>query len=219
MTPITPPEQQETSLEDLDRILKAAKADGAGDVDIGAVADGGAAGLPPVHLWNPEHCGDIGMEIRRDGSWWYAGSRIGRERLVKLFSRILRKDDDGRHYLVTPVEKVVVHVEVAPFLAVRLDVLEVEGERRLRFTTNVGDGVDAGPDRPIRVEIDPRSQEPTPFVNVRAGLDALMTRPCFFDLVEAADEVDGANGRALVARSRGATFDIGALAGCDESGA
>jgi len=76
------------------------------------VADGGAEGLPPVHLWNPEHCGDIGMEIRRDGSWWYAGSRIGRERLVKLFARILRKDDDGVHYLVTPVEKVVVHVEI-----------------------------------------------------------------------------------------------------------
>jgi len=173
------------------------------------VADGGAEGLPPVHLWNPEHCGDIGMEIRRDGSWWYAGSRIGRERLVKLFARILRKDDDGVHYLVTPVEKVVVHVEIAPFLAVRMDVIDDGDTPRLRFTTNLGDVVDAGLERPIRVETDPETLEPTPFVNVRAGLEALMTRSVFFDLAEVAEEVSTPDGLQLVVRSCGASFPIG----------
>jgi hypothetical protein len=170
-------------------------------------ADGGAHGLPPVHLWNPEHCGDIGMEIRRDGSWWSEGSRIGRESLVKLFARILRKDDDGLHYLVTPHEKVIVHVEAAPFLAVRLDAVGAGADRRLRFATNLGDLVDAGPARPIRVETDPATGEPAPFVLVRARLEALMTRPVFFDLVELAEAQAG----RLFAHSLGEVFDLGAL--------
>jgi hypothetical protein len=170
-------------------------------------ADGGEQGLPPVHRWNPSHCGDIGMEIRRDGSWWAEGSRIGRESLVKLFARILRKDDDGLHYLVTPHEKVVVQVAAAPFLAVRLDVAGAGADRRLRFTTNLGDVVDAGPARPIRVETDALTAEPTPFVLVRARLEALMTRPVFYDLVEHAEERDA----RLLVRSQGAEFDLGAL--------
>jgi hypothetical protein len=175
------------------------------------IADGGAQALPPVHLWNPAHCGDIGMEIRRDGSWWAEGSRIGRESLVKLFARILRKDDDGLHYLVTPHEKVVVRVEAAPFLAVRLETIGAIGTgaaRRLRFTTNLGDEVDAGPERPIRVTTDPATGEPRPFVLVRARLEALMTRPVFFELVELAES----DGGRLIARSGGEAFDLGALA-------
>ena len=156
------------------------------------------------------------MEIRRDGSWWYRGSRIGRTRLVKLFARILRKDDDGMHYLVTPVEKVLVHVETAPFLAVRLDVLDAGGDagpgapeqtRRLRFTTNLGDSVDAGPERPIRVTADTASGAPAPFVAVRGRLEALMTRAVFFDLVETAVEQPlGDGARRWVAWSQGAEF-------------
>lgn len=180
------------------------------DQAVGAAAvraDGGAAGLPPVHLWNPVHCGDIGMEIRRDGSWWAEGSRIGRESLVKLFARILRKDDDGLHYLVTPHEKVVVRVETAPFLAVRLDALGQGEQRRLRFTTNLGDVVDAGPARPIRVETDPATAEPAPFVLVRARLEAMMTRPVFFDLVELGE----AEGGRMVVRSQGRAFSLGVV--------
>ena len=199
-------------MNDLDRLIagaeqaKGAPADVAGSAET-VIADGGAASTPSVHAWNPDHCGDIGLEIRRDGSWWYRGSRIGRERLVKLFARILRKDDDGLHYLVTPVEKIVIHVETAPFLAVRLDVLDAGAAPRLRFTTNLGDVVDAGPERPIRVETDPDTLEPTPFVRIRGGLDALMTRPVFFDLVEAAQREETGGGReAWVAGSQGARF-------------
>lgn len=196
--------RKEGALEGLGRLIDAAAAAVAE-----AVADGGAAEAPPVHAWSPARCGDIGLEIRRDGSWWYGGTRIGRERLVRLFARILRKDDDGLHYLVTPVEKVLVRVETAPFLAIRLDALSVEGEAepRLRFTTNLGDVVDAGPDRPIRVETDPETGEPAPFVRVRARLEALMTRPVFFDLVErACEEALPGGGRRWIARSRGAGF-------------
>ncbi len=164
---------------------------------------------PPVDLWNPEHCGDIGMEIRRDGSWWYQGSRIGRERLVRLFARILRKDDDGVHYLVTPVEKIVVHVELAPLLAVRVDALNEDGRPRLAFATNVGDVFVAGPDHPILVSTDPDTLAPTPLVRVRGKLDALMTRPCFFDLVELAEIRDTQRGRVLTVESDGARFELG----------
>jgi hypothetical protein len=173
----------------------------------GPVADGGLAGLPPVHLWSPGHCGDIGLSIGRDGSWRRNGSPIERERLVRLFARILRKDDDGLHYLVTPHEKVLVTVEAAPFLAVAVEALGEGEDRTLRFTTNLGDQVDAGPDRPIRVETDPATGEPRPFVLVRARLEALMTRPVFFELVELAEP----EGDQLAVRSRGATFALGDL--------
>lgn len=178
-------------------------------------ADGGTSGLPPVHLWNPSHCDDIGMEIRRDGSWWHDGGRISRERMVKAFSRILRKDPDGRHYLVTPVEKVVVHVEIAPFLAVRVDRIGAGDEARLRFSTNLGDEVDAGPERPIRVETDAETGEPRPFVRVRANLDALVTRSTFLELVEFAAPSREDPDRLVVA-SLGQTFDLGSSNGASD---
>ena len=80
-------------------------------------------GLPPVEKWHPEYCGEMDMVIKRDGSWWHEGSRITRDRLVRLFSTILRKDDDGIHYLVTPVEQIAIKVEVAPFIATRVDIV------------------------------------------------------------------------------------------------
>lgn len=151
--------------------------------------DGLEGKLPPVHLWNPIHCGDIGMEIRKDGSWWHEGSRIGRQRLVKLFSRILRKDDDGEIYLVTPYEKVIVRVEDAPFLAVRVDRAGEPGpEQVLAFTTNLGDVTLAGVDAALRVETDAETQEPAPYVLVRGGLEAKLTRPVFYDLADMAVE-------------------------------
>ncbi len=143
-----------------------------------------AKGLPPVHLWNPEFCGDLDMRIARDGTWFYLGTPIGRERLVRLFSTVLRHDEDGKYYLVTPVEKVGITVEDAPFVAVAM---KVEGEGRdqvLTFTTNVGDETVAGEEHPMRFEIDEGTGEPAPYVHVRARRDALINRAVFYDLVE-----------------------------------
>jgi hypothetical protein len=159
-------------------------------------------GLPPVHLWNPAHCGRIDIRIRKDGVWMHEGSPIGRPALVRLFSTVLRKDPDGFH-LVTPVEKLAIEVEAAPFLAVRLDRV---GEA-LRFTTNVGDVVETSEANPIRVETDPATGEPAPYVHVRRGLEARLTRPVFYELVEMAEP----RGARLCAVSHGAVFDLGAL--------
>lgn len=140
-------------------------------------------GLPPVHLWNPPFCGDLDMRIARDGTWFYLGTPIGRPELVRLFSTILRKDGE-KYFLVTPVEKVGITVDDAPFVAVDAEA-EGEGPRQsLRFETNVGDHVIAGPEHPIRVERDPETGEPAPYVMVRAGLEALIDRKTFYRLVE-----------------------------------
>ncbi|WP_374516430.1 DUF1285 domain-containing protein [Brevundimonas sp.] len=157
-------------------------------------------GLPPVHLWNPAHCGDIDIVIRRDGVWMHEGSPIGRAELVRLFSTVLRKDPDG-YCLVTPVEKLTIRVEDLPFRAVAL---ESRGDG-LVFTTDVGDVAEAGPDRPIVVETDPATGEPSPRVRVRADLWARIARPIFYQLVDMA-EVEGDR---LVVRSKGATFPLG----------
>ena len=157
-------------------------------------------GLPPVHLWNPAHCGEIDIRIRRDGGWWHEGTPIGRPALVRLFSTVLRKDPDGFH-LVTPVEKLKIAVDDAPFVAVRVDRV---GEA-LVFLTNVGDTVEAGPENPLRVETDPVTGEPAPYVHVRRGLEARLSRPVFYELVEMAELLDGRFG----VTSHGAWFDLG----------
>jgi hypothetical protein len=151
-------------------------------------------GLPPVHLWNPEHCGAMDLVIKRDGSWWHEGQRMTRQSLPRLFSTILRKDDDGVHYLVTPVEKIAIEVEVTPFLGVRVDASGIGNKQSLIFTTNFGDLTEAGPDRPICVSFDTTCGEPTPLVRVRGALDALLTRPVFYELVELAVEHEGVFG-------------------------
>ena len=136
-------------------------------------------GLPPVHEWNPPFCGDLDMRIARDGTWFYLGTPIGRSELVKLFSSILRKDGDD-YFLVTPVEKVGITVDDAPFVAVDFEI--VDGN--LRFETHVGDFATAGPDHPIRVERDPETGEPSPYVLIRANLEALIDRKSFYRLVD-----------------------------------
>ncbi len=178
-----------------------------------AIAPDGLEGpLPPVHLWNPQNCGDIQMEIRADGSWWHEGSKIKRERLVKLFSRILRKDPDGKIYLVTPYEKVIVHVEDAPFLAVRVDRVGQPGmDQTLVFKTNLGDIVTAGADLPIRVETDPETLEPSPYVLVRGGLEAKLTRPVFYELADMAEAYEGSAGQ-LGVWSQKQFFELGPAA-------
>jgi len=160
-------------------------------------------GLPPVHLWNPAHCGEIDIVIKRDGRWLHEGAQINREALVRLFSTVLRKDPDGFH-LVTPVEKMRITVEDAPFIAIRVD---RDGDA-LRFTTNVGDEVEAGPDNPIRVEIAPDG-EPRPYVHVRRGLEALIARPVFYELVEMAEPRVTPDGETLGVASNGAWFPVG----------
>ena len=173
-----------------------------------ARAAGAARGLPPVHLWNPPHCGVIDIVIRRDGLWMHEGSPIGREALVRLFSTVLRLDPDGFH-LVTPAEKLKITVEDAPFLAVRVDRTDAGA---LRFTTNVGDEVEAGPDHPLRVETDARTGEPAPYLHVRRGLEARLTRPVFYELVEMAELREAPEGRRFEVGSNGAWFPVGAAA-------
>jgi hypothetical protein len=154
-------------------------------------SESGERGLPPVHLWEPDYCGDIGMKIARDGQWYYANSPIARKKLVRLFSTILRHDEDGEHYLVTPVEKIRVEVEDAPFIAALMSVRGAGRAQVLRFETNVGDFTEAGPDHLLRFEIDNKSGEPSPYVHVRARLEGLIARPVFYDLVELAEVHEG----------------------------
>lgn len=163
-----------------------------------------ARGLPPVHLWNPAHCGDIDIVIKRDGTWFHEGTPIGREALVRLFSTVLRLDPDG-HHLVTPAEKLKIAVEDAPFLAVRVD--REDGD--LVFTTNVGDRVTAGPDNAITVGVEPGGEEPAPYLHVRRGLTARINRPVFYELVELAEERPTAAGPQLGVESGGVFFPVG----------
>lgn len=153
-----------------------------------------ARGPAPVHLWNPEHCGDIGLRIGADGTWYFQESPIGRKALVRLFATILRKDDDGKHYLVTPVEKIEVGVADAPFLAVEM-VTPVAEEKNapLIFRTNVGDEVVAGREHPLRFEHDGENGGVKPYILVRGALEALVTRALMYDLIElgVCAQVDG----------------------------
>jgi hypothetical protein len=146
---------------------------------------------PPVHLWNPDFCGDLDMEIRRDGTWFYLGTPIGRFPLVKLFASIL-KLEDGKYFLVTPVEKVGIRVVDAPFVAVDMDAAGDGRDQVMTFTTNVEDVVVADADHPIRVERD-ETGEPSPYIHIRAGLEALIDRKTFYRMIELGEshEVEG----------------------------
>jgi hypothetical protein len=183
----------ESSLADLYEVARQAAASG--------------RGLPPVHLWNPANCGEIDIRIRKDGVWLYQGSPIGRPELVRLFSSVLRKDADGT-YLVTPVEKLKITVEDAPFTAIGV---ERNGEA-VRFVTNVGEIVEAGPEHALRVETS-SAGEPRPYLHVRAGLEALVLRAVFYELVEMAEPRTTDAGLRLMLVSNGAWFDLGALDG------
>lgn len=140
-------------------------------------------GLPPVHLWNPPFCGDLDIRIARDGTWFYLGTPFGRMELVKLFSSIL-KLEDGKYFLVTPVEKVGITVDDAPFVAVDFETSEAGSGQVLTFETHVGDFAVAGPEHAIRVVRDPETGEPSPYIMIRAGLEALIDRKSFYRLVD-----------------------------------
>lgn len=171
-----------------------------------------ADGYPPVDRWEPEYCGEMDLVIKRDGSWWHEGARIGREKLVRLFARILRKDADGETYLVTPVEKIKIKVEAAPFTAVRVDRSGSGQDQKLAFLTNLDDAVIAGPEHPLRVEI-AEDGEPEPYVHVRGRLEALITRAAFYDLVEFAERGENDQGEPVMGVwSRGVFFPLGPAA-------
>lgn len=150
-------------------------------------------GLPPVELWEPDYCGEMDMVIRRDGSWWHEGRRITRDRLTRLFARILRKDDDGVHYLVTPVEKIGITVEVAPFLAIRMDRIGDGCDQVLVFETNMGDLVELGTDHGFTL-CEAEDGQPVPLIHVRGRLQALLSRPVFYELVDLMGEHQGRDG-------------------------
>ena len=149
-----------------------------------------ARGLPPVESWDPPFCGDLDIRIARDGTWFYLGTPIGRPELVRLFSTILRKDGDA-YFLVTPVEKVGIIVDDAPFVAVDFEATGAGDAMSIKFETNMGDTAIAGSDNPIRVERDPNTGEPSPYIHIRAGLEALIDRKSFYRLVDIGAHHDG----------------------------
>jgi hypothetical protein len=173
-----------------------------------AGAETGGRGLPPVERWNPPFCGDIDMEIRADGTWFYLGTPIGRAPLVRLFSTVLRKDEDGRTYLVTPVEKVGIRVVDAPFLAVEMNVSGNGAAQTLTFRTNVGDVVEAGLEHPLRFVIEGENSELKPYLLVRGRLEALVSRAVMYDLVALGETIaiDGVDMFAV--RSGGRVFPV-----------
>ena len=127
---------------------------------------------PPVHLWNPDFCGDLDMRIARDGTWYYLGSPIGRKPLVKLFSSVIRKDGDD-YFLVTPVEKIGIIVDDAPFVAVEMFCEGTGKDQVVSFRTQVDDYVIIDKDHPFRIDFNPETQEPAPYITVRRNLEAL----------------------------------------------
>jgi hypothetical protein len=169
--------------------------------EIAALADGDA--LPPVERWHPDHCGDSEMRIARDGTWYHQGSPIGRQAMVRTFSRILRREPDGSHVLVTPVEKLDIAVEDAAFVAVEMK-SEGEGvDRELAFQLNTGDVVIAGPDHPLTFRN--TAGGPHPYLAVRGGLEALVSRSLYYELANIAlDEGD----KPPSVWSRGARFAL-----------
>ncbi|MFC3205206.1 MAG: DUF1285 domain-containing protein [Mesorhizobium sp.] len=193
------PERQETL---------AAAADSRGLEALISRAARAGKGLPPVERWNPPFCGDIDMEIRQDGTWFYMGTPIGRMPLVQLFSTVLRKDEDGKTYLVTPVERVGIRVADAPFVAVEADISGEGGEQAITLRTNVGDVVEVGPGHPLRFVDEAETGGLKPYVLVRGRLEALVARSVMYELVGHGEEimVDGTLVFAL--RSRGEVYPI-----------
>jgi len=166
--------------------------------------------LPPLEEWHPELSGDMDLVIRRDGTWLYQGKPIAREETVRLFARILRREDDGEFYLVTPVEKWRIQVEDAPLLAYALNVNEVDGEQVLRVTTNMGETLEIGDEHPLSVGEYPETGEPRPVIGVRHGVEARLTTQTFYELADLAIERKEADGRIVYGvMSRGRFWPIG----------
>lgn len=161
-------------------------------------------GPAPVHLWNPPFCGDLDIRIAADGSWHYLGTPIGRPAMVRLFASVLKREGD-RYFLVTPVEKVGIKVDDAPFLAVAMEAMEQTPSRALVFRTNVDDVVTCGAGHALRFKPEPGTGGIKPYLHVRGGLWALVTRSLFLDLV-ALGEVREHEGRRMFGVASGSEF-------------
>ncbi len=165
--------------------------------------------LPPVHLWNPPLSGEMDMRIAADGSWFYQGSKIERQPMVKLFSTILKRESDD-YFLITPVEKYKIQVDDAPFVAVEVDKV-LSDTQTLLFRTNVDDEILAGVDHQIHVNTDLVTSQPRPYLHIREGLYALIHRNVFYQLVEWAQEQKKDGTTALIIQSQGQQFELGRL--------
>lgn len=161
---------------------------------------------PPVHLWEPDFCGDIDMRIAADGTWFYMGTPITRERMVRLFSSVLRKDADDKTYLITPIEKIGITVDDAHFTVILAEQHAGDDGPVIHMTTNVGDQFFVDDDHELWVVIDEKTQEPRPYVRVRGNLTALISRTVFYQLVDWATL--GADG-ALVLQSGACRYALG----------
>ena len=171
-----------------------------------ATANPAGKGLPPVHLWNPPFCGDLDMRIASDGTWFYMGTPIGRPALVRLFSTILKRED-GKHFLVTPVEKVGIRVDDAPFLAVEMLKEKHGRDRLLRFRTNVDDWVEAGPGHALKF-VPEATGGLKPYVHVRRDLWAKVTRALFYDLVALGEQRELGGKQMFGVASKGEFFSM-----------
>ena len=164
-------------------------------------------GIPPVEKWNPPFCGEIDMHILRNGKWTYMGSEIKRPAMIKLFSNIVRLDDDGHYYLVTPVEKVRIKVDDVPFVAVSMKKIKEEGVNCLSFTTNVQDEVTLSKENPIEIVIND-NDEPSPYITIRKNLKALISRSVYYDLINMAEEEIIDDKKFLVIKSNNTLFKL-----------
>ncbi len=172
---------------------------------------GDEPGAAPHWEFDPKTCRDFGIRIGRDGTWYYHGTPIGRKPMCKLFSTVLRRDDVGNFYLVTPVEAGRIDVDDAPFTAVEVISEGAGEERMITFRTNLDHMITVGPDNPIRVIDDVESGEPSPYVLVRDNLEALILRPQFYQLVEMAEERAEGDSTVFGIWSGGVFFQLGAV--------
>ena len=163
--------------------------------------------LPPIEKWNPPFCGDIDMTISKSGKWYYMGSEIKRPAMVKLFSGILRLESDNSYYLVTPVEKVRIQVEDAPFVAVAITKEQSEGMKTVTFRTNLNDEIVLSKENPLSIEIK-QNGEPSPYITVRNNLRALISRSVFYELVDLAETIPIDGVLYLAIKSQGEIFKI-----------
>ncbi len=178
--------------------------------DIFAAIEAGDAASAAKREWNPSRSGEIDIRIAADGTWYHEGRAFQRDALLRLFANVLRREGDD-YYLVTPAEKLRIRVDDAPFVAGLVERVDEGGRAAIVLTTNTGERIPLDADHPLRIETDPHSGEPRPYLRLRDGLDALIGRGAFYDLIQLADENERDGRRVLEIKSLGTSFEIGSL--------